>query len=187
MRRSSILIFAAAAALAAVIGVRVSERAVANELGDAPPAPEFTHSAEEDWINSPPLTLEALRGQVVLVDFWTFGCWNCYRSFPWLHSLEARFADRGLSVVGVHSPEFKHERERAKVIEKVAEFKLTHPVMIDNDFSYWKAMGNRYWPTYYLIDKRGRVRAFFIGETHQGDARAREIQDTIERLLGESA
>ena len=133
MKRSKMLILAVAVALVVLIGVRLDDRAVAYDVTDAPDAPEFTHSAAQDWINSPPLTLEALRGRVVLIDFWTFDCWNCYRSFPWLHSLEERFTEQGLSVVGVHSPEFKHERERANVVKKVAEFKLSHPVMLDND------------------------------------------------------
>lgn len=150
-------------------------------------APEFTHRAAADWINSPPLTLAALRGQVVLVDFWTFACWNCYRSFPWLNALDARWHDRGLRVVGVHTPEFSHERVRDNVEAKVAEYGLRHPVMLDNDFSYWNAMGNRYWPAFYLLDKRGRIRAHYAGETHRGDAQARRIEADIETLLAEPA
>ncbi len=72
------------------------------------PVPAFTHTAVAEWINSLPLTLEALRGKVVLLDFWTFACWNCYRSFPWLNELEARLHERGLRVIGVHTPEFEH-------------------------------------------------------------------------------
>ena len=151
----------------------------------APSAPEFTHTDAEEWINSEPLSLSDLRGQVVMLDFWTFDCWNCYRSFPWLKGLEARLADADFTVVGVHTPEFAHERVRANVVAKVGEFELHHPVMIDNDFSYWKAIGNRYWPTFYVIDKRGRVRGRFIGETHAGDRRARAIESLIEELLAE--
>lgn len=149
------------------------------------PAPEFTHSGHRDWINTEPLTLAQLRGMVVLVDFWTFGCWNCYRSFPWLNELEARFEADEFIVVGVHSPEFEHEKSRERVSQKVMEFGLTHPVMIDNDFFYWKAMNNRYWPTFYLIDKKGRIRGSFIGETHAGDKNARAIEKKINQLLQE--
>ena len=149
-------------------------------------APEFTHSSERDWINTQPLKLADLRGRVVLLDFWTFGCWNCYRSFPWLKQLEAQFEGKDFLVVGVHSPEFDHEKDRKKVSAKVAEFMLSHPVMVDNDFSYWKAMKNRYWPTFYLIDKTGRVRASFIGETHTGDSNAKAIEEKIIELLKES-
>ena len=148
-------------------------------------APEFTHTAPGEWINSPPLTLSDLRGNVVLLDFWTFGCWNCYRSFPWLKEVEAAYEAQGLRVIGVHTPEFDHEKVRANVVEKVAKFELHHPVMIDNDFSYWNALNNRYWPAFYLIDKRGFLRSVFIGETHRGDANAKNIETMIRRLLAE--
>lgn len=152
---------------------------------NAAPAPEFTHTQAEDWLNSPPLTLASLRGQVVLLDFWTFGCSNCYRSFPWLNALEQRLHARGLRVIGVHTPEFAHERLRAGVKYKVQQFELRHPVMLDNDSSYWKALGNRYWPAFYLIDKRGRLREHYAGETHAGDSQARRIEAAILALLAE--
>ena len=107
------------------------------------PLPEFTHNAPVDWLNSSPIRVESLRGKVVLIDFWTFECWNCYRSFPWLNELEGKFSNREFMVIGVHSPEFARERDRAAVAAKVKEFGLQHPVMIDNDFSYWRAMNNR--------------------------------------------
>lgn len=150
------------------------------------PAPEFTHAGAEAWLNSPPLTLAALRGRVVLIDFWTFDCWNCYRSFPWLKALEQRYAARGLRVVGVHAPEFEHERDTAALRGKIADFGLSHPVMIDNDFSYWRALENQYWPAYYLIDVRGRLRHVFVGETHEGDARAQQIERALQSLLDEA-
>lgn len=173
------------AALFIYFGPPMSGSAVAYEVGQAPPAPEFTHTSPGEWINSAPLTLEALRGTVLLLDIWTFECWNCYRSFPWLRDVETRYGPRGLQVIGVHTPEFEREKVRANIVEKVAEFKLPHPVMIDNDFSYWNALGNRYWPTFYLIDKQGRVRYFFVGETHAGDTRAKDIEARIEQLLTE--
>jgi thiol-disulfide isomerase/thioredoxin len=150
-------------------------------------APEFTHTAPDEWLNSTPLMLADLRGKVVLVDFWTFECWNCYRSFPWLNALEARLKDKGLQVIGVHSPEFERERNPESVRRKIRDFGLDHPVMIDNDFSYWKAMANRYWPAYYIIDRQGVIRAAYAGETHEGDAQAREIEKVIELLLAEPA
>ncbi len=149
------------------------------------PAPDFTHRKAADWINSAPLRLKDLRGRVVLIDIWTFECWNCYRSFPWLKSVEARYGPEGLMVIGVHSPEFEHERDRNAVVAKMREHGLEHPVMMDNDFSYWKALGNRYWPAFYLIDKQGRIRDRFFGETHEGDGRARQIEKAVERLLNE--
>lgn len=151
----------------------------------ADPAPEFTATAADDWINSPPLRMDSLKGQVVLLDVWTFGCWNCYRSFPWLRDLEARLGPRGLKVIGIHSPEFEPERDGAAVRLKAREFGLTHPIMLDNDFRYWKALNNRYWPAYYLIDRDGRIRARFVGETHAGTAQAQAIEGTIEKLLAQ--
>lgn len=149
-------------------------------------APDFPTTASDAWINSKPVTMAELEGKVVVVDFWAFGCWNCYRSFPWLKGLEKQFAGDDFVVIGVHTPEFEHEKDRDKVVEKVKEFGLTHPVVMDNDYTYWKAMGNRYWPAYYLIDKAGRVRAVYVGETHAGDENARAIEAQIERLLRES-
>ena len=120
-----------------------------------PAAPAFTHKAGSDWLNSRPLAWNDLKGKVVLVDFWTFDCWNCYRSFPWMKSVEEKFAARGLQVLGVHTPELPQEYLRDNVVKKVAEFGLKHPVMIDNDYSYWNAFGNRYWPAFYLVDQQG--------------------------------
>ena len=148
-------------------------------------APEFTHSEPQEWINSPPLKLSALAGQVVLLDVWTFDCWNCYRSFPWLRSVEKKYSRQPLTVVGVHTPEFAHERVRASIVAKAKQYMLDHAIMIDNDYSYWRALGNRYWPAFYLIDKQGRIRGRYVGETHIGDQRAMEIEALISELLAE--
>ncbi len=157
----------------------------AGDIAHVSVAPEFTHHDPNDWINSQPLQLQELRGKVVLLDLWTFDCWNCYRSFPWLKSVEQRFGDSGFTVIGVHTPEFDHERVRANVVRKTREFALEHPVMMDNDYSYWKALHNRYWPTFYLIDKQGRLRARYVGETHRGERRAIDIEAKIAQLLAE--
>lgn len=149
------------------------------------PLPEFTHQSTEAWINSEPLTLAELQGNVTLVDIWTFACWNCYRSFPWLNEVEEKYRTKGLQVIGVHSPEFEYEKKRASIEAKMKEFKLKHPVVIDNDFSYWRALENKYWPTFYLVDKKGIVRDVFIGETHAGTSKAKHIEQAIERLLAE--
>ncbi|HSC08332.1 MAG TPA: redoxin family protein [Steroidobacteraceae bacterium] len=148
-------------------------------------APQFTHSQARDWINSSPLTLTDFKGRVLVLDVWTFDCWNCYRSIPWLKDLEARLGPKGLALMGVHSPEFAHEKDYDKVAAKVKEFGIRHPVMLDNDFSYWNALGNRYWPAFYVIDKQGRLRGTYVGETHVGDRRAREIETLIVGLLAE--
>ena len=185
MKRTAAVTLVIACVITIALALRPPGGLVASPLSAGSTAPEFTHTESHEWINSPPLKLADLRGRVVLLDFWTFDCWNCYRSFPWLKSLEARYADEGLTVIGVHTPEFAHERVRENVVRKVAEFGLAHPVMMDNDFSYWKAMGNRYWPAFYLIDKAGRIRGRYIGETHENDANAKRIQSKLELLLGE--
>ncbi|MCU7801251.1 MAG: redoxin domain-containing protein [gamma proteobacterium symbiont of Lucinoma myriamae] len=133
--------------------------------------PEFTHHKANEWINSQPLTVQDLKGKVVLIDMWTFDCWNCYRSFPWLNALEEKYQKSGLQIIGVHTPEFDHEKIRVNIEAKVKKFKLHHPVMIDNDFSYWRALNNRYWPAYYLVNQEGNIVSSHIGETHQGDQR----------------
>jgi thiol-disulfide isomerase/thioredoxin len=149
-------------------------------------APEFTHDGAIDWINSRPLKLSELQGRVVLVDFWTYGCWNCRRSFPWIKSMASRFSDDGLVVIGVHTPEFKHEMDRSRVREHVEEYQIDHPVMVDNDFSYWNAMDNRYWPTFYLIDKSGRIRDRVVGEVRLEGDKAKKLEDRIRSLLSET-
>ncbi len=175
-----------AAALLLVPGWAVTQASSARATVTPFPMPEFTQSDEEAWFNSPPLAKADLAGKVVLVDFWTFECWNCYRSFPWLNALESRFEDHDLVVIGVHTPEFEHEKEPDRVAAKIAEFELHHPVMMDNDFRYWRAMDNFAWPAFYLVDRKGQVRQRFIGETHEGDRRARDIESAIESLLAES-
>jgi len=154
---------------------------------DGPPAPDFTQTDPIAWINSPPLDWRQLRGKVVLLDVWTFDCWNCYRSFPWLNDLHQRYAEQGFEIIGIHSPEFQHERERAAVERKAAEFGLHHPIMLDNDFGYWRALGNRYWPSFYLIDKQGRIRQREVGEMHTGDRAAEALEAGLRRLLEEGS
>lgn len=151
----------------------------------ARPAPAFTHTDAKAWVNSPPLSWDQLRGQVVLIDFWTFACWNCYRSFPWLNTLYSQYQPQGLQVIGVHTPELPHERVRATLLKKIEQYALHHPIMVDDDHSYWNAIGNRYWPAFYLFDKQGRLRAAYAGETHAGDPQARRIEADVRSLLAE--
>jgi len=171
--------------LATTLSISLSGQTFARTFDTPFALPAFSSTAPQDWFNSTPLTVEALRGKVVLLDFWTFDCWNCYRSFPWLKDLEAKLVGEPFTVVGIHSPEFEHERDRKNVAAKIKEFRLHHPVMLDNDFKYWKALNNRYWPAFYLIDKHGRVRHLHVGETHTGDTRARQIEAQIRTLLTE--
>ena len=146
-------------------------------------APEFTHTQENEWINSKPISMVDLKGKVILIDMWTFDCWNCYRSFPWLNSLEKKYQKKGFQIIGVHSPEFDHEKVRQNVIEKAKKFKLHHPIMMDNDFSYWRSLNNRFWPTFYLIDKDGNIVYSHIGETHHGDIKAIALETRLIQLL----
>jgi len=151
----------------------------------ARPAPEFTQTSPDAWLGSKPLSMADLRGKVVLVDFWTFTCWNCYRSFPWLNALEEKFAGKDFQVIGIHSPEFEKEKDKNAVENHMKKYGLKHPTMMDNDFAFWRKMGNKYWPSFYLIDKRGFLRHVFIGETHEGDWRAEIIENTINDLMSE--
>ena len=159
--------------------------AVAYAKKTNPPAqmPEFTQVDPAAWINSKPLSVKDLRGKVILIDVWTYGCWNCYKSFPWLRALENKFSDQDFQVIGIHSPEFDREKERDNVVKKVEEFMLHHPVMMDNNRAYWRSLRNRYWPAYYIVDKEGNIRDAFIGETHAGDRNAKKIEKLITKLL----
>lgn len=152
-----------------------------------PPAtmPQFTQVDEAAWFNSKPLQSEDLRGKVVLINVWTYGCWNCYNSFPWLRGVEEKFADQDFTVIGIHTPEFDHENDRENIEKKIQKFELHNPVMMDNNKAYWRALRNRYWPAYYVVDKKGNIRDAFIGETHEGDRRAKKIEKLIAKLLKE--
>lgn len=169
----------------AVLLAVATNPAASQALPEPTPLPAFTQTAADAWLNGSPLRAEDLRGRVVLLDVWTFGCWNCYRSFPWLNALEERLAGEAFTVIGIHSPEFDHERDRNSVAAKIEEFGLRHPVMLDNDFAYWRSLGNRYWPAFYLVDKAGQVRYRFVGETHADTPRATAIEARIRELLAE--
>lgn len=180
---SAILLATAFVSAAALL--YYSQAVHAKTFDQPKPAPQFTQSHPGEWINSAPLSIESLKGKVVLLDVWTYACWNCYRSFPWLNSIEKKYQDSGLQVIGIHTPEFEHEKNYDNVVAKAKEFKLHHPIMLDNDFAYWKALNNQYWPAYYLIDKQGNIRHLFIGETHTGDRRAKKVEQAIVELLTE--
>ncbi len=157
----------------------------AKPLSIQTPLPEFTNTNPAHWFNSRPLKRSDLKGKVILLDFWTYGCWNCYRSFPWLNELESELSQNEFQVIGIHTPEFSHEKVAGNVAKKIREFELHHPVMMDNDFSYWNVLKNQYWPSFYLIDKHGRLRFAHIGETHSGDHNAKAMESEIRQLLKE--
>ena len=129
--------------------------------GVGTPAPEISG---QSWLNSEPLELAELKGKVVLLEFWTFGCYNCRNVEPYIKSWHQKYAEKGLVVIGVHAPEFSYERSIANVQRYVREHAIQYPVAIDNDFHTWKRYQNRYWPAMYLIDKRGVIRYLRVGE-----------------------
>jgi thiol-disulfide isomerase/thioredoxin len=149
----------------------------------AAPAPEFPHRDAAAWLNSAPLTLADLRGRPVLIEFWTYGCSNCLRTLPWLKAMHERYAGQGLAIVSVHTPEFPHERDVERLRAAVQRLGIAYAVMIDNDFSYWRAMGNRYWPAFYLLDAEGRIVARAIGELHAGETSGDDFERHIRRLV----
>ncbi|WP_186425285.1 cytochrome c biogenesis protein DipZ [Cupriavidus metallidurans] len=117
-----------------------------------------------EWLNSPPLTAEALRGKVVLVDFWTYSCINCLRTLPYVKAWAEKYRDQGLVVIGVHAPEFAFERNIDNVRKATKDLGVTYPVAIDNNYAIWRAFNNNYWPAHYFIDAQGRVRFHHFGE-----------------------
>jgi cytochrome c biogenesis protein CcdA/thiol-disulfide isomerase/thioredoxin len=145
-------------------------------------APDFAGNGR--WFNTPagaPLRLGQLRGRVVLVDFWTYTCINCLRTLPYLRAWDARYRKRGLTIVGVHTPEFAFEREADNVEQAIAQNRLRYPVAQDNNYATWSAWGNQYWPAKYLIDARGRVRY-----THFGEGAYEQTDAAIRALLAEA-
>jgi cytochrome c biogenesis protein CcdA/thiol-disulfide isomerase/thioredoxin len=145
-------------------------------------APEFTDN--QRWFNTRggrPLTMRALRGRVILIDFWTYTCINCIRTLPYVRAWDQKYARRGLTIVGVHTPEFDFEKDAGNVQDAIAQNHLGYPVAQDNDYGTWEAWGNQYWPAKYLVDARGRVRYAHFGE---GDYS--ETEADIRSLLGEA-
>jgi thiol-disulfide isomerase/thioredoxin len=142
-------------------------------------APELTNQV---WLNSPPLKLADLRGKVVIIDFWTFDCINCIHVTPALKEWYSKYKDKGLVIIGVHSPEFDYERDVNSVKDAIARMGITYPVAIDNDFRTWQAFRNQYWPAFYFVDKAGQIRHVHIGE---GDYE--QSERIIRALLAESA
>jgi thiol-disulfide isomerase/thioredoxin len=130
------------------------------------------------WLNSPPLTPEALHGKVVMVDFWTYSCINCLRALPYVKAWYEKYKDHGLVVIGVHAPEFAFEKDPNNVRRAVADLKVAYPVALDNDYAIWQAFNNQYWPAHYFIDATGRIRGHHFGEGNYD-----ESEQTIRTLL----
>ena len=154
-----------------------SELALQRGLTNTYDAPQF--AGIEAWLNSPPLTMQGLKGKVVLVDFWTYSCINCVRTLPYLTEWDRKYRDQGLVIVGVHSPEFEFEKKPANVEAAIAQHGIRYPVALDNTLATWVNFNNRYWPAHYLINREGKV-----VYTHFGEGRYDETENNIRYLLG---
>jgi thiol-disulfide isomerase/thioredoxin len=133
------------------------------------------------WLNSSALSLRQLRGRVVLIDFWDYTCVNCIRTLPYVQAWHERYRDKGLTVIGVHTPEFTFAQYESNVERAIREFHLTYPIVIDNDYELWKAFANRCWPTKYLLDHEGYLRYAQFGEGGYVECE-RAIQDLLREI-----
>jgi thiol-disulfide isomerase/thioredoxin len=143
----------------------------------APTAPELSSG---NWINSDPLTIKSLHGRVVLIEFWTFACYNCRNTLPTVKKWDAQYRDKGLTIIGVHTPETDLENNVDDVRREVAALGIKYPVVTDNNYSTWKSYGVEAWPTLFLLDKQGRVRW-----THVGEGAYDQTEEVIKKLLAE--
>jgi thiol-disulfide isomerase/thioredoxin len=137
--------------------------------------------ANGDWINSAPLKLQDLRGRVVLIEFWTFGCINCRNTLPFVKSWQDRYQAKGLTVISVHSPEFDEERNVESLRREVTSLDIRYAVVTDNDYETWNAYHVEAWPTAFLLDKQGRIRWMHVGEGDYDEA-----DRLIQKLLAEN-
>ncbi|MFM0209605.1 thioredoxin family protein [Paraburkholderia sediminicola] len=151
----------------------------ANQVTNGTAAPEFT--GIDKWLNSDPLTMQQLRGKVVLVDFWTYTCINCIHVLPYVKTWNQKYKDQGLVVVGVHTPEYPFERSTDNVKTAIKRFDITFPVAQDNNYATWRAYDNEYWPAFYLVDKKGHV-----VYTHFGEGDYEQTEAKIKALLAEN-
>lgn len=156
-----------------------SARPEAGVTGRYGAAPEFV--TDGLWFNTEPLTIEALRGKVVLVDFWTYSCVNCVRTIPYLKAWYEEYRDDGFVIIGVHTPEFEFEKRPSNVERAMRDLGVTWPVVLDNEYAQWNAYANRYWPAHYFIDAAGQVRYF-----HFGEGKYDESERVIKELLAEA-
>ncbi|HEV3430335.1 MAG TPA: cytochrome c biogenesis protein DipZ [Paraburkholderia sp.] len=145
-------------------------------LGQLPPL-----SGAVQWLNSPPLTAESLRGKVVIVDFWTYSCINCLRSLPYVKAWARKYQDKGLVVIGVHAPEFAFERNIDNVRKAVHDLGVDYPVAIDNNYAIWRSFDNEYWPAHYFADAKGQIRY-----EHFGEGEYDQSERVIQQLLVEA-
>lgn len=152
------------------------------------PAPAWANTS---WLNTPdgqPLTLSGLRGRVILLNFWTFTCWNCTGAVPSLVEFDHAYRDQGLTIIGIHDPEFPPyggEHDKGNVAQALKKYHIEYPNAQDNDHATWNLYDIEYWPSFVLIDRRGNIRYEGYGEFHVGDASHREWDERIRTLLAE--
>jgi thiol-disulfide isomerase/thioredoxin len=180
MRASIVAITVAAVAVAGVLVHVLVGSARATDEGGGDMNARYVIDGTA-WINSPPLKLSDLKGKVVLVDFWEYTCINCIRTLPYVKGWWARYRDKGLVIIGVHSPEFAFGKKLENVQEAVKRFGITYPVVLDNDYNTWRSFGNNFWPHEYLFDATGRLRHEQIGEGGY-----QETEKAIQTLLTEA-
>jgi cytochrome c biogenesis protein CcdA/thiol-disulfide isomerase/thioredoxin len=160
-------------------GMMMSGKAAVHSLPAEGPMPALDGAVQ--WLNSPPLSAAALRGKVVLIDFWTYSCINCLRALPYVRAWADKYHDQGLVVIGVHAPEFAFEKNLDNVRRAVHDLNIDYPVAVDNDYAIWRAFNNQYWPAHYFIDAQGQIRHHHFGE---GDYE--ESEAVIRQLLAEA-
>lgn len=152
---------------------------------DTAPAPEFRGVTQ--WVNSEPLTMKQLRGKVVLVHFWTHGCYNCVNNYPHYKAWQDRYAGKDVVIVGIHTPETPGERAVEEIKSQADKNGLKFAIAVDNDGANWKAWNNRYWPTVYVVDRRGVVRYGWEGElSYKGADGEEQVRKRVDALLKES-
>lgn len=139
--------------------------------------PEFQGIAQ--WLNSDPLSIQDLKGNVVMIQFWTFSCINCQRTLPYVTKWHEQYAAKGLKIIGVHTPEFAFERDANNIKDAIQKHDIRYPVPVDNEFQTWKAYGNEYWPHLYLADRQGN-----LVYDHIGEGAYAKTEQTIQKLLG---
>jgi thiol-disulfide isomerase/thioredoxin len=180
---AALLLVIAAAVAVAVASQRdpadVSGAGDVDEILSRPPGPPAPEVEAVGWLNSPGLRPADLDGKVVVYDFWTYSCVNCVRTMPFLRAWYDRYADEGLEIIGVHSPEFEFEKDHDNVAAAVQDLGVTWPVALDDEMAIWSAFQNRFWPAKYVFDREGRLRYF-----HAGEGAYDETEDVIRALLG---
>ena len=144
----------------------------------------YPYSDQTDkWINSQPIHNRQLRGKPILVYFWTYGCYNCANTQKWMDAIYEKYADQGLFVLSIHTPEFEHEKNRENVVKYVEQNSIKYPVMLDNEYYFWKDMHNHWWPSFYLYDQWGQLKGSFRGEVHLNTDKAKTIEEILDKFV----